>query len=244
MPDNDGVWRTIQGRKVFIKKGQSLNEALKASGKFDKADMGKNTGSSKKTTKDKGKPKDKTVDNKKDTKEKPKDFDDRLKQLADKKKGLDKNSKDYAEQRRAINKEMADAREGNRPKTREQKHHEAVEKKYAKIEELREVKGFSPEAQAKRDAISKDLKAIEKEIEKHSTKIVHDAPQKRAEPLTKEQFKEKILDPESGFETTDNPKEALYAIDDILISGDFVDGLRGLDHNSLMIDGMEWENLI
>lgn len=30
----DGVWRTISGRKVFIKKGQSLTEAMKESGKF------------------------------------------------------------------------------------------------------------------------------------------------------------------------------------------------------------------
>ena len=30
----DGVWRTIGGRKVYIKKGQSLSEAMKESGKF------------------------------------------------------------------------------------------------------------------------------------------------------------------------------------------------------------------
>lgn len=32
--DNDGVWRTIGGRRVFIKNGQSLSEAMIASGKF------------------------------------------------------------------------------------------------------------------------------------------------------------------------------------------------------------------
>lgn len=31
----DGVWRTIGGRRVFIKKGQSLSEAMRESGKFD-----------------------------------------------------------------------------------------------------------------------------------------------------------------------------------------------------------------
>lgn len=31
----DGVWRTISGRKVFIKEGQSVTEAMKASGKFN-----------------------------------------------------------------------------------------------------------------------------------------------------------------------------------------------------------------
>lgn len=30
----DGVWRTISGRRVFIKTGQSLTEAMKQSGKF------------------------------------------------------------------------------------------------------------------------------------------------------------------------------------------------------------------
>jgi hypothetical protein len=30
----DGVWRTISGRRVFIKEGQSLSDAMKNSGKF------------------------------------------------------------------------------------------------------------------------------------------------------------------------------------------------------------------
>lgn len=33
--ENEGVWRTIAGRKVFIKTGQSLSSAMKESGKFD-----------------------------------------------------------------------------------------------------------------------------------------------------------------------------------------------------------------
>ena len=32
--DNDGVWRTIGGRRVFIRKGQSLASAMQESGKF------------------------------------------------------------------------------------------------------------------------------------------------------------------------------------------------------------------
>ena len=31
----NGVWRTIAGRRVFIKKGQSLSDAMKSSGKFE-----------------------------------------------------------------------------------------------------------------------------------------------------------------------------------------------------------------
>lgn len=32
--DSDGVWRTISGRRVFIREGQNLGDAMKASGKF------------------------------------------------------------------------------------------------------------------------------------------------------------------------------------------------------------------
>lgn len=35
--DEDGVWRTIGGRRVFIRTGQSLSDAMKESGKFKKA---------------------------------------------------------------------------------------------------------------------------------------------------------------------------------------------------------------
>jgi len=34
--DSDGVWRTIGGRRVFIKEGQSLSDAMKESGKFSR----------------------------------------------------------------------------------------------------------------------------------------------------------------------------------------------------------------
>ncbi len=37
----DGIWRTIMGRKVFIKDGQSLQEAMEASGKFEKGEVPK-----------------------------------------------------------------------------------------------------------------------------------------------------------------------------------------------------------
>jgi len=32
--DENGVWRTVSGRKVFIKHGQSLSDAMRESGKF------------------------------------------------------------------------------------------------------------------------------------------------------------------------------------------------------------------
>ena len=35
----DGVWRTIGGRRVFIKTGQSLQEAMRESGKFKRKNL-------------------------------------------------------------------------------------------------------------------------------------------------------------------------------------------------------------
>lgn len=35
--DSDGVWRTIGGRRVFIRNGQSISDAMKKSGKFKSA---------------------------------------------------------------------------------------------------------------------------------------------------------------------------------------------------------------
>ena len=39
MSEQKGVWRTVSGRKVFIADGQTLTEAMRASGKFSKADI-------------------------------------------------------------------------------------------------------------------------------------------------------------------------------------------------------------
>ncbi len=35
----DGVWRTVSGRRIFIKDGQSLTDAMKNSGKFEEKDV-------------------------------------------------------------------------------------------------------------------------------------------------------------------------------------------------------------
>ena len=37
MADTPGVWRTVRGRRVFIADGQSLSDAMRASGKFETA---------------------------------------------------------------------------------------------------------------------------------------------------------------------------------------------------------------
>lgn len=36
-----GVWRTVAGRRIFIKNGQSLTDAMKNSGKFQKDNLQK-----------------------------------------------------------------------------------------------------------------------------------------------------------------------------------------------------------
>ena len=36
MADAGGVWRTVGGRRIFIKDGEDLETAMKNSGKFDK----------------------------------------------------------------------------------------------------------------------------------------------------------------------------------------------------------------
>jgi chromosome segregation ATPase len=35
----DGVWRTVGGRRIFIKEGQSLSDAMRNSGKFEEKDV-------------------------------------------------------------------------------------------------------------------------------------------------------------------------------------------------------------
>ena len=37
MEEEDGVWKTISGRRVFIRNGESLSEAMEKSGKFNKS---------------------------------------------------------------------------------------------------------------------------------------------------------------------------------------------------------------
>lgn len=41
MANEDGVWRTIGGRRIFIKDGQSLSNAMKSSGKFKRKNIEK-----------------------------------------------------------------------------------------------------------------------------------------------------------------------------------------------------------
>jgi hypothetical protein len=42
MADEEGVWRTVGGRRVFIKTGQALNDAMRDSGKFPSTIISKN----------------------------------------------------------------------------------------------------------------------------------------------------------------------------------------------------------
>lgn len=56
------------------------------------------------------------------------------------------------------------------------------------------------------------------------------------------QLKEAIENNE--LETTENLKECIYIIEDLYISGDFYKGIRGLDHNTLLFEGISWGQVI
>lgn len=37
MEEEDGVWRTVKGRRIFIRNGEDLETAMRNSGKFNKS---------------------------------------------------------------------------------------------------------------------------------------------------------------------------------------------------------------
>ena len=37
--EQNGVWRTVMGRRIFIQKGEALSHAIKRSGKFSKSEI-------------------------------------------------------------------------------------------------------------------------------------------------------------------------------------------------------------
>ena len=78
--DEDGVWRTVGGRRVFIRDGQSLSDAMKKSGKF-------------KNTKKKGHTFKMNDEEKKKYEEVGKKIDDLTKEIDEKNKNDDIKSK-------------------------------------------------------------------------------------------------------------------------------------------------------
>lgn len=67
--DLGGVWRTVGGRRIFIKDGEDLETAMKESGKFKKSEI---------------KDKDKDKNKKEDVKEKETNNEDKIKELEEK----------------------------------------------------------------------------------------------------------------------------------------------------------------
>ena len=63
--------------------------------------------------------------------------------------------------------------------------------------------------------------------------------------MSKEEYKKQLLeDIEAGeYETTEDLNQCIYIIDGVKVFGDFCDGVRGLDHNTLKADGIGWEEL-
>src|SRR5574344_1181087 len=54
----DGVWRTVGGRRIFIKEGQSLSDAMRNSGKFENSQKDVKTKLKKQSDKNKEKQSD------------------------------------------------------------------------------------------------------------------------------------------------------------------------------------------
>lgn len=63
--------------------------------------------------------------------------------------------------------------------------------------------------------------------------------------MNKEEFKKELIEmlEEDETQKTENLNECLYMIDDILVGG-FENGIRGLDHNVLLFDNVEWEDIL
>lgn len=49
---------------------------------------------------------------------------------------------------------------------------------------------------------------------------------------------------EGELQITTNLNECIYIIEDLYISGDFCDGIRGVDHNVLLFEGINWDQVI
>ena len=64
--------------------------------------------------------------------------------------------------------------------------------------------------------------------------------------MNKEQYKAKLIDMLKDMPEllSGHPDEIIYTIDDINIYGAFEYGSRGVDHNILLIEGVEWNDIL
>lgn len=135
--DIGGVWRTVGGRRIFIKDGQDLETAMKESGKFEKKETKNNDDEIKKLQEE--------YDSIKNM------FDPRKAELRDKINALKegKNLKDYKkdkEEKEKKQKEEYEEEKKNRLKEEKEATRKENEKKYKniKVEEIDESKLEKP----------------------------------------------------------------------------------------------------
>ena len=159
--DIGGVWRTIGGRRVFIKDGQSLGEAMKKSGKFKKAERLKEIKKSVKEEADIASELSKRASSFEERQELEKGYKEY------KKKNPDGTLDDYMQERH-LEKMGQKAKEKDKKTAKLEKYtaeelrqKEAAQALYPDKSELKEYRNMSPE-----DAISSladDLEISEKE---------------------------------------------------------------------------------
>ena len=191
--DGDGVWRTIEGRRVFIREGQSLGDAMKASGKF-------------KNLKSKGG----KVQSKKEL------FKERLKDITakkDDKSQLDKTEKEYIKKvNNAKNeKELSEADKYYKDKTGKNWHDEKDKRESASKEENSFDKMSNYEIYEKADALSRETKdyQLRSEINKRLNRI--DRANKRGEGYANKPTNElrEMLKNNNGSNLSQGQKESL-----------------------------------
>ncbi|MEN4326453.1 hypothetical protein [Streptococcus pyogenes] len=57
------------------------------------------------------------------------------------------------------------------------------------------------------------------------------------------QLKQLVLE-DDNLANGNGLEEAIYLIDDIVIYGGFYQGIRGYDHNELLLDNVTWEDIL
>src|SRR5574344_879895 len=93
----EGVWRTVGGRRIFIKEGQSLSDAMRNSGKFENSQKDVKTKLKKQFDKNKEKQSDKQekrIDTLKEREEKEKQLkEQKIKEIEQRRKQLEEDIK-------------------------------------------------------------------------------------------------------------------------------------------------------
>ena len=160
----DGVWRTVGGRRIFIRTGQSLAEAMVQSGKF------KSLRSTYKKEKEKEK-----------EEAKDKEWEEKVKKLAEenaKNKGYELNEgKEETTKQKEQDEREREQRIKNIKSNAEKAHEDGIDKNDFALENAKHGVDTDKSTKAYNQAIEKRMEEMNKEIEK-----------KESERIAKEKF--------------------------------------------------------